>query len=52
MSNGRNLRLKHRRQECSMTQQQLQSVNNGQSVTITDSQVSGHTHNYTITKWF
>jgi hypothetical protein len=36
----------------SMTQQQLQNVNNGQTVTITDSTVSGHSHQYQISKWF
>ncbi len=36
----------------SMTQSQLQSVNNGGSVEITDSVSDGHTHKYTISKWF
>ena len=36
----------------SMTQQQLQNVNSGQTVTVTDSTVSGHNHQYQISKWF
>ena len=36
----------------SMSQAQLQSVNNGNSVNITDSVSSGHSHTYTIQKWF
>lgn len=36
----------------SMSQAQLQSVNNGDQVTITDSLSDGHTHEYTIQKWF
>lgn len=36
----------------SMTQTQLQSVNNSTQVSITDSVSSGHSHNYTIAKWF
>ena len=36
----------------SMTQQQLTDVNNGQTVTVTDSSVSGHNHDYEISKWF
>jgi hypothetical protein len=36
----------------SMSQAQLQSVNSGNSVNITDSASSGHSHQYTIAKWF
>ncbi len=36
----------------SMSQQQLQTVNSGQTVTITDSTVSSHNHQYQISKWF
>jgi len=36
----------------SMTQQQLQSVKDGQTVAITDSLVSNHSHQYQISKWF
>ncbi len=35
-----------------MTQSQLQAVKDGQSIKITDSMVSGHTHDYQIQKWF
>jgi hypothetical protein len=35
-----------------MTQEQLQAVNSGGTVTVTDSLVDGHTHNYVIQKWF
>ncbi|UCE40391.1 MAG: hypothetical protein JSV17_13135 [Candidatus Aminicenantes bacterium] len=35
-----------------MSQAQLQSVNSGNSVDITDSVSSGHSHQYTIEKWF
>ncbi|MEW5900548.1 MAG: hypothetical protein AB1715_03695 [Acidobacteriota bacterium] len=35
-----------------MTQAQLQSVNAGNTVPVTDSLVSGHTHDYVIQKWF
>jgi hypothetical protein len=36
----------------SMTQAQLQTVNGGTAVQVSDSLVSGHQHAYTITKWF
>lgn len=36
----------------SMTQMQLQTVNAGTAVEVTDSVVSAHSHQYTITKWF
>lgn len=36
----------------SMTQQQLQNVNAGETVKVTDSVVSGHSHEYEITKWY
>lgn len=35
-----------------MSQAQLQAVNQGMSVQLSDSVVQGHSHNYTITKWF
>jgi hypothetical protein len=35
-----------------MTQAELQAVNGGTTVTITDSVVSGHSHSYQIQKWF
>ncbi len=35
-----------------MTQAQLQAVKDGQTIRITDSLVSGHTHEYQIQKWF
>jgi hypothetical protein len=35
-----------------MTQAQLQTVNSGTAVTVTDSLVDGHTHDYVIQKWF
>ena len=35
-----------------MTQSQLQAVKGGQSIKITDSMVSGHTHDFQIQKWF
>ena len=36
----------------SMTQQQLQDVKDGQTVTVTDSVSSGHSHQYQISKWY
>lgn len=36
----------------SMTQQQLLNVRDGQTITITDSTVSGHSHDYQISRWF
>ncbi len=36
----------------SMSQAQLQNVNGGNKVEITDSVSSGHSHKYTIEKWF
>jgi hypothetical protein len=36
----------------SMSQAQLQSVNTGNKVNITDSLSSGHSHSYTLEKWF
>ena len=36
----------------SMTQQQLSDVRAGQTVTVTDTNVSGHTHDYQISRWF
>jgi len=36
----------------SMTQQQLQNVKDGQTVTVTDSEVQNHTHDYDISKWY
>lgn len=35
-----------------MTQAELQSVNSGNTVTITTSVVSGHSHTFDIKKWF
>jgi hypothetical protein len=35
-----------------MTQAQLQAVNGGSTVSITDSVVEAHTHTYQIQKWF
>jgi hypothetical protein len=35
-----------------ISQAQLQSVNGGSTVTITDSTVQAHSHNYQIQKWF
>jgi hypothetical protein len=35
-----------------MTQAQLQSVNGGSTVSVTDSVVEAHTHTYQIQKWF
>jgi len=35
-----------------MTQAQLQAVNGGSTVAITDSVVNGHSHTYSIKKWF
>lgn len=36
----------------SMTQQQLMDVKNGQTVTVSDSVVSNHQHDYDISKWY
>jgi hypothetical protein len=36
----------------SITQAQLQSVNGGGTIEITDSVSAGHSHKYTINKWF
>lgn len=36
----------------SMTQAELQSVKSGNTVEVSDSVVSGHSHTYQITKWF
>lgn len=36
----------------SMTQQQLQNVRAGETVRVTDSVVSGHSHEYQISKWY
>jgi hypothetical protein len=35
-----------------MTQAELQSVNGGSTVPITDSVVEAHSHTYQIKKWF
>jgi len=35
-----------------MTQAELQSVNGGSTIMVTDSIVSGHSHTYEIKKWF